>query len=138
MRKSLYYNYEYYDTVGDTDLDMDEELLRYHVCKLLGRFRRFNDAVLVSIDAFRAAHCLDTVRQVLVCNVDTGVLGQVWTQTSKNQSPQAFPDFNTRHVCKDYEAVRRWAEAHQVPPDEQLPAGYVAVPDDVDVIPYIP
>lgn len=120
MRKSLYYNCEYYNAVGDTDLDMDEELLKYHVCKLPGCFRPFNNTVLVSTDACRAAHCLDTVRQVLVCNVETGVLGQVWTRTSKNKSPQAFPDFNTRHVCKDYEAVRRWAEAHRVPPNEQF------------------
>ncbi len=51
------------------------------------------------------------VRQVLMCNVDTGVLGQVWYNP---KAPEAFPDFNTRHKCKNYEDVRRWAEALQV------------------------
>jgi hypothetical protein len=57
------------------------------------------------------AHCLDTVRQVLMCNVDTGLLGQVWVDPEK---PTAFPDFNTRHVCKNYNDIREWARKLQV------------------------
>jgi Mycotoxin biosynthesis protein UstYa len=57
------------------------------------------------------AHCLDTVRQVLMCNADTGVLGQVWYDPA---SPKAFPDFHTRHKCKNYDEIRKWAEALQV------------------------
>lgn len=57
------------------------------------------------------AHCLDTIRQVLMCNVDTAVLGQVW---ANKEEPLAFPDFNTRHMCKNYDAVRAWSERLQV------------------------
>lgn len=46
-----------------------------------------------------------------MCNVDTAVLGQVW---ASKDDPIAFPDFNTRHMCKNYEAVREWAEKLQV------------------------
>lgn len=46
-----------------------------------------------------------------MCNVDTGVLGQVWVDP---EGPEAFPDFNTKHVCKNYENVRQWAEKLQV------------------------
>ena len=46
-----------------------------------------------------------------MCNVDTGVLGQVWVNPEK---PTAFPDFNTRHLCKNYNAVREWAGKLQV------------------------
>jgi hypothetical protein len=46
-----------------------------------------------------------------MCNVDTGVLGQVWYD---KENPSAFPDFNTRHKCKNYDAIREWAELHQV------------------------
>src|SRR3569833_284290 len=42
-------------------------------------------------------HCVDIIRQVLMCNVDTGVLGQVWANKDK---PAAFPDFNTRHKVR--------------------------------------
>ena len=57
------------------------------------------------------AHCFDTLRQVLMCNVDTGVLGQVWYD---KESSRPFPDFNTQHTCKNYDAVRAWAQEHQV------------------------
>ncbi|PQE09001.1 tat pathway signal sequence protein [Rutstroemia sp. NJR-2017a WRK4] len=66
------------------------------------------------------------------------VLGQVWTRQSETMSPQAFTDFNTCHKCKDYEAVRRWAEENQVPSNEKLPGGYVALPEEGDVLPFIP
>lgn len=46
-----------------------------------------------------------------MCNVDTGVLGQVWYD---QEDPTAFPDFNTKHTCKNYEDIRIWAEKNQV------------------------
>jgi hypothetical protein len=46
-----------------------------------------------------------------MCNVDTGVLGQVW---AGSHAPAAFPDFNTKHRCKNYDDVKRWAEKLQV------------------------
>lgn len=57
------------------------------------------------------AHCLDTIRQVLMCNVDTGVLGQVWYD---RKNPSAFPDFNTKHTCKNYDDIKKWSEKLQV------------------------
>lgn len=62
-----------------------------------------------------------------MCNVDTGVLGQVWVNPEK---PAAFPDFNTQHKCKNYDAVRQWAGAHQAPPVDGLPDDYLALPQD--------
>ena len=47
-----------------------------------------------------------------MCTVDTGVLGQVWLHPN---SPQAFVDFNTEHKCKNYDAVRQYAEDNQLP-----------------------
>lgn len=58
-----------------------------------------------------SGHCVDNLRQVLMCNVDTGVLGQVWAHPD---NPSAFPDFNTDHKCKNYDAVRLYAEKIQV------------------------
>jgi hypothetical protein len=84
------------------------------------------------------AHCLDTLRQVLMCNVDTGVLGQVWTLQHTSDTPEPFPDFNTAHKCKNFDAVRAWGEAFQVPPNEKLPPGYITQPEKEDVIPFIP
>jgi hypothetical protein len=64
-----------------------------------------------------------------MCNVDIAVLGQVWYD---KESPTALPDFNTDHKCRNYDAVRKWAEEHQVP--EYEPLDYLKPPrsrDDV-------
>lgn len=81
-----------------------------------------------------------------MCNVDTGVLGQVWYD---QESPEAFPDFNTKHTCKNYEDIRVWAEKiqvchqsvrgfiqikanqYQAPAPEDLPPGYMKAPEGV-------
>lgn len=77
------------------------------------------------------AHCLDTVRQVLMCNFDTGVLGQVWVDPKK---PHAFPDFRTTHVCKNYDEVREWARKLQAPPTEECPEDFLAAPRREDIL----
>lgn len=61
---------------------------------------------------FHVSHCLDIVRQQLMCTVDVGVLGQVWIHPDE---PEAYVDFNTRHMCRDFEAIRSWAEERQMP-----------------------
>jgi len=68
-----------------------------------------------------------------MCSVDVGLLGQVWWDPS---SPKAFPDFNTFHTCRDFEAVRRWAEQRQAP--KEIPKDYLRHPKRVDVLGSIP
>lgn len=63
---------------------------------------------------YNSAHCLDILRQQLMCTVDVAVLGQVWWN---KQKPTAYPDFNTKHTCRNFEDVRSWAEKHQAPAD---------------------
>ncbi len=86
------------------------------------------------------SHCVDILRQVLMCNVDTGVLGQVWAHGSddKTRPPTAFPDFHTTHSCKNYDAVRAWAEHLQAPPVDQLPPDYLQPADPRYVRPSTP
>lgn len=45
-----------------------------------------------------------------MCTVDIGVLGKVWWNVD---NPTPYPDFNTQHQCRDFEAVRSWAELNQ-------------------------
>jgi hypothetical protein len=57
-----------------------------------------------------------------MCAVDIGVFGSVWVDRADSHP---FVDFNTRHICRDLEAVRLWAERHQVEDDSDgLPADY--------------
>ena len=98
----------------------------------------YPDTWMYEMLTYLPAHCLDTLRQLLMCHAETGVLGQLWVRQSNTKSPQAFPDFNTRHICKDYETIRKWAEKHQVPPNQRIPTGYVAAPEEPHILPSIP
>lgn len=110
LRKGLWYNYDYYRELGEHAFKNEEPILHLHV-----------------------SHCLDTLRQVLMCNVDTGVLGQVWYGHA--EGTQAFPDFQSRHKCKNFDEIRDWAVALQAPPVDKLPEDYMKVPVADDVIP---
>jgi hypothetical protein len=62
-----------------------------------------------------------------MCTVDTGVFGAVWVNRTH---PYTFVDFNTKHVCKNFEQVRKFAEKHQMP-SGNLPNGYYEMPSDI-------
>ncbi|KAN0089749.1 protein of unknown function (DUF3328) domain containing protein [Hyaloscypha variabilis] len=89
VRKSLYYNYEYYSKQGEGAFSDSPRTLRFHV-----------------------SHCLDILRQRLMCTTDTGIFGSVWVNRS---NPHSFVDFNTKHVCKNFDEIRSWAERNQMP-----------------------
>ncbi|KAH6642668.1 hypothetical protein C7974DRAFT_301550 [Boeremia exigua] len=115
LRKTLHWNYNYYLAKGEGPFVNSEYIVRIH-----------------------ATHCLDMLRQVLMCNPDVGVLGQVWWQ-AEGAHPTPFVDFNTKHRCRDYEGVRRWAEAHQLPLEEDVEMSrFYEPPEPEDVLPVIP
>ena len=64
-----------------------------------------------------------------MCNVDIGVLGQVWWN---KEAPIAFPDFNTDHMCRNYDEIRQWAKEHQAL--EGVPADYLKPPRNRDEV----
>ncbi|PMD40559.1 hypothetical protein L207DRAFT_544008 [Hyaloscypha variabilis F] len=101
LRQSLWYNYEYYHNLGEGAFKNEEYIVKFH-----------------------ASHCLDIVRQQLMCTVDVEVLGQVWIHP---EEPEAYVDFNTKHMCRDFEAVRSWAEERQMP--EVVPEDWLQPPE---------
>lgn len=115
VRQSTYYNFEYYSSRKLGAFVNEESMLKMHVCKFSSVFSGQKTAADIPI-----AHCLDILRQQLMCTVDMGILGQVWWN---KDNPTAFPDFNTKHTCRNYDAVRKWGFEHQaqVPPDWLIP-----------------
>lgn len=101
LRQGLWYNYEYYHDLGQGAFKNEEFIVKYHV-----------------------SHCLDILRQQLMCAVDVGMLGQVWVHP---EAPEAFVDFNTRHKCRNFEAIRSWAEERQMP--ESVPQDWLEPPE---------
>lgn len=58
-------------------------------------------------------HCVDMLRQVVMCSADVTLLTGVWVEGY----PRLSADFNTLHKCRDYEAIMRWNEAHATRPE---------------------
>ncbi|KAL4938419.1 hypothetical protein BDV06DRAFT_56530 [Aspergillus oleicola] len=55
-------------------------------------------------------HCIDILRQKLICDADVGMITYVWAKGWK----QAFPDFSTIHKCRPYSKVLDWARENYV------------------------
>ncbi|KAK3360930.1 hypothetical protein B0T24DRAFT_507241, partial [Lasiosphaeria ovina] len=92
LRQGLGWNIEYYKARGTGPWRDGDGFARKHV-----------------------THCLDILRQQLMCAPDLSVLGSVWViKDEPGAKAKPFVDFNTRHKCVDFEAVRAWAEAAQL------------------------
>ncbi|OJJ45071.1 hypothetical protein ASPZODRAFT_70555 [Penicilliopsis zonata CBS 506.65] len=102
LRQTLHWNYDYYHALGQGAFQNDDTIVQRHT-----------------------THCLDIIRQQLMCTVDIGVLGQVWISPDH---PTPFVDFNTQHVCRNFDAVREWAEMNQLP--GQVPGDFLAPPTE--------
>ena len=96
LRQASHFDYPYYRSRGlesGTGLFADtEDLVRLHF-----------------------SHCLDMLRQRLMCTADTTLLGQVWVE---DFGPFVFA--NVPRKCRNYDDVNRWASDHQVLPASDL------------------
>jgi hypothetical protein len=54
-----------------------------------------------------ADHCIDMLRQVLMCNSDTSLVVTHWTKKTDTPTPY----FSTAHKCRDPEQVLAWAKS---------------------------
>ncbi|KXT08109.1 hypothetical protein AC579_1904 [Pseudocercospora musae] len=91
LRKALYFNYDYY--------------------------RQFHNDSLVS-PAFRidhTSHCLDNLRERLMCTADVGVVPSVWIRHDDNTI-----QFGREHKCHNYESVLQWLDSFGIGSDRTL------------------
>lgn len=56
-------------------------------------------------------HCLETLREALMCQAGNGVVVFHWM----DDQDDPYPDFNTYHACRNPERVLSWALEHTVP-----------------------
>lgn len=52
-------------------------------------------------------HCLDIIRQRLMCTADSGIVTFRWVKGT----PNPYPDFNTRHQCRSWEKLTNFAKS---------------------------
>lgn len=82
----------------------------------------------------KIGHCLDILRQQLMCKADVSILGHVWIRDYG-----IYPDFNTKHRCKNFEAIRDWARDRQLREDVDADGKSVfAIREDDEVLDDIP
>lgn len=71
-----------------------------------------------------------------MCSPELSLIGEVWWDNSEphGSNPKAFVDFSTKHLCRNYDDVRRWAEVRQMPDLKTLPKDYLVQPQAGDRI----
>ncbi|KAG0704005.1 hypothetical protein DFH29DRAFT_802565 [Suillus ampliporus] len=55
-------------------------------------------------------HCIEMIRQNIMCNADVTMITWDWVEGHKHP----YPNFNTRHQCRNYEKILDWASNHAV------------------------
>lgn len=55
-------------------------------------------------------HCLEILRLNVQCNADIGL----FTFNTLPGEPLPWPELNTQHTCRNFDAVREWAMEHSV------------------------
>ncbi|KIW21137.1 hypothetical protein PV08_01717 [Exophiala spinifera] len=55
-------------------------------------------------------HCIEVLRLNLQCNADIGI----FTLYLVEGDPLAWPELNSKHVCRNFDSVRQWALDHSV------------------------
>jgi hypothetical protein len=87
IRQTSKWNYDYYLALGKGAFKNSEDVVHAHF-----------------------GHCVDILRQQLMCQPDTGVFGSYWVKSVDG----VFVDFNTEHKCKNFGELRDWVGRHQV------------------------
>ncbi|KAG0697876.1 hypothetical protein DFH29DRAFT_944379, partial [Suillus ampliporus] len=55
-------------------------------------------------------HCIEMIRQNIMCNADVTMI--TWDWVERHRIP--YPNFNTRHQCRNFEKILDWAVEHAV------------------------
>ncbi|KAL1964931.1 hypothetical protein VTN77DRAFT_6284 [Rasamsonia byssochlamydoides] len=87
LRKAAWLNYPYYHDKGFEFTDPEDELEKH------------------------LYHCIEMLRQALMCNADPGVIGYRYV---RGRESRPYPDFNTPHKCRDFQGMLEWAYEHMV------------------------
>jgi len=84
LRKYTYQ--DYYGSILGNELSDTSEIIRQHL-----------------------DHCIEVLRQVLLCNADPGLITWNWVVGRK----LPWPDFNTNHICRNGEALLEYQKTNQ-------------------------
>ncbi|KAJ3497002.1 hypothetical protein NLG97_g2235 [Lecanicillium saksenae] len=69
-------------------------------------------------------HCIDILRQVLMCQGDVSLVSYKWIQGHN----RPWSEFDVDHTCRDWNAVMKWAGDHHIP-DEKMRGSVLTHPE---------
>ncbi|KAJ6602801.1 hypothetical protein DFH09DRAFT_1301805 [Mycena vulgaris] len=75
-------------------------------------YEKFDHSFQEKPATFRAHldHCIEMIRSNLMCASDVGLITYEWVQNWT----MPYPDFNTVHQCRDFDAIMDWQQANAV------------------------
>ncbi|KAK0632297.1 hypothetical protein B0T14DRAFT_490684 [Immersiella caudata] len=85
------------------------------------------DTYMAEIDAFHQLHCLDILRQNIMCHADMEMLTYNWRLTQHNP----FPDMGAVKMCRDFDALLKWQEEDEL---KDKPAKWAKMVRPVDAV----
>jgi hypothetical protein len=120
IRKSTYRDHY----KGKGDFKEDEDKVRAHLGMntqlpfppltstqvIMPMLPKFGQLLTYSTD-----HCLEMLRMNIMCQVDIGV---ITFHELPDKPGDPWPDFSSLHVCRDFDAVRKWAIENAVANDD--------------------
>ncbi|PCG89450.1 hypothetical protein PENOC_106480 [Penicillium occitanis (nom. inval.)] len=56
-------------------------------------------------------HCIEMLRQTLMCNADIGIIVHEWVE----HYPRPYPNFNTWHQCRNFDDIMDWIRGRHIP-----------------------
>lgn len=115
MRQTSHWSWDYYRAKAYTDEAMgtafenytSEEQLETHFSEYLGMMLASLDTSLTF-----SAHCLDIIRQEIMCTANTGIYGQWFVK-----DVGLVMDFSFNRQCKNFDAIREWYANNHVDMD---------------------
>ena len=94
LRKTSWFNFNHYNATQIEGFQDGEAMVRKHV-----------------------GHCINQLRQVIMCNPDMAVIGQIWVEDIDGQYVNFFAQ---KHRFKNWDAIQRKAKELQVPEGTKL------------------
>ncbi|KAF2206496.1 hypothetical protein CERZMDRAFT_12417, partial [Cercospora zeae-maydis SCOH1-5] len=103
LRRALYFNKDYYRQFEDDSLTPEWDRVSH------------------------IRHCLDNIRERIMCSADTGVIPTVWVNEEEN-----YPLFGREHKCYSYDALMDWFRNwHRSEPGRSIDWGrHLSAPPD--------
>jgi len=83
-------------------------LRKYLYLDYYGQFDPFFTETTQKNYRMHLEHCIDNLRQVLMCSADVGIITYEWVRGFSIP----YPNFNTKHKCRNFEKVIDWGMTH--------------------------